>query len=248
MERSLIFLKDLSNEELEPIVALMKNRWTDELTEEAKNNPKDNIEEFIKELKLYAGNTIANIFRGEGITYREMLQDVCKKQKVKFTKYISTENLGYKIIEQVFATTIDKMTKEEKEQFIKSLKEHMSEEDYKELLKEATNKGGLYALSGNALAMLLFKSAGFGAYTFAATAVTYVFHLLGRTAPYWLVFGGTATIVKTISGILFGPIGWTLFGIWGVINIAAPATRVTVPAVIYIESMRIIKKQKLAMI
>ena len=42
MERSLTFLKDLSNEELEPIVALMKDRWTDELTEEAKNNPKDN--------------------------------------------------------------------------------------------------------------------------------------------------------------------------------------------------------------
>ena len=245
MERNLSFLKELSNEELEPIVALMKDRWTDELTEEAKNTPKEHLNEILGELLKYAGNTIANIFRGDkGVSYREALEDVCKKQKVKFTKYISTENLGYKLIEQIFTTTIDNMSKEEKQEFINSLKESMGEEDFNDLAKEAAKKGGLYALSGNALAMILFKSAGFGAYTFAATAVTYVFHLLGRTAPYWLVFGGTATIVKTVSGILFGPIGWTLFGIWGAINIASPATRVTVPAIIYIESMRIMKNQK----
>jgi len=52
-----------------------------------------------------------------------------------------------------------------------------------------------------------------------------------------LSFGANAMLTKTMS-ILTGPIGWVVTGLWTVIDIAGPAYRVTIPAVIEIAALR----------
>lgn len=237
----LIFLQEFSDEDLMPLVNIMRNRLTNQLPDDVVEHPRVYLSQIINELEKYAGNTLMNIFRGgKGVSYREMLEDVCKKQNIEIENNMSVDRMGYALVEHTFETALNNMTVAQKEEFFNSLEETMGKEDYEKLLKEAGGKAGLWALSGNALTMLLVKSAGFGLYKISAIIVFGLFHSLGYSVPHWLAFGGLATIIKTGTGFLFGPIVWTILGIWGTINIASPATRVTVPATLYIESMRIV--------
>lgn len=244
MEKELEFLKNLSNEQLQPIVKLMKDRITDELSEEAKTNPKENIEEITNELKKYAGNTIVNIFRGEGISYREALEDVCKKQKVKFNENVPTEILGEALIEKVISDSFDKMNDKEKENFLEELKENIGEKEFEKFLKGVGGSKGFLALSGNMILKLLVKKAGIGLYYWAVQITVWIFHtILKQAAPKWLVFG-LPLVMKRAFGALFGPIAWVVLTAWTIVDIASPAYRVTIPVILYIEAIRIIEKEQ----
>ncbi len=52
---------------------------------------------------------------------------------------------------------------------------------------------------------------------------------------------GKVAFKKTL-GILAGPVGWIITGVWTAIDIAGPAYRVTVPACVLIAALRL--KQK----
>ncbi len=49
---------------------------------------------------------------------------------------------------------------------------------------------------------------------------------------------GKVALKKTL-GILAGPIGWVITGVWTAINIAGPAYRVTVPACIVVATLHL---------
>lgn len=57
--------------------------------------------------------------------------------------------------------------------------------------------------------------------------------LIGRG----LSIAGNAALTRTMT-ILTGPIGWAITGLWTAIDIAGPAFRVTIPAVIQIAYLR----------
>jgi uncharacterized protein YaaW (UPF0174 family) len=57
--------------------------------------------------------------------------------------------------------------------------------------------------------------------------------LIGRG----LSFAGNAALTRTMA-VLTGPIGWAITGIWTAIDIASPAYRVTIPAVIQVAALR----------
>jgi uncharacterized protein YaaW (UPF0174 family) len=40
------------------------------------------------EIQLFGGDTVANLFRGKGVMYREVLEDVAKKTVSIFTKIL----------------------------------------------------------------------------------------------------------------------------------------------------------------
>ena len=52
-----------------------------------------------------------------------------------------------------------------------------------------------------------------------------------------LTIAANAALTKWLS-VLAGPIGWAVTALWTVIDIAGPAYRVTIPAVIQIAYMR----------
>lgn len=63
--------------------------------------------------------------------------------------------------------------------------------------------------------------------------------LIGRGLP--LV--GNVILVR-IANILTGPIGWVITGLWTAIDIAGPAYRVTIPAVIQIAYLRTLSENR----
>lgn len=232
MDKDLIFLRNADGSDLKVLVDYLtktkdgENRFTEELTmtENYKKYYPDQLqlmaEDIAEELQLYGGNTFMNILRGHGVEYRELLIDVCKKMDVNFNSKASVEMIEYNLLQKILLDSLD----------------NMSTEDMKKLLDEMNipNQGfGKQAFI--AALQMAIKRGGFSSYKMAVIVANAVSRaLLGRG----LTIASNATLTRWLS-ILSGPIGWTVTAIWTAIDIAGPAYRVTIPAVVQVAYMRI---------
>lgn len=93
-------------------------RLTQTLTIDAKYiefypDHKKYLNRILEELRLFGGNTIANIFRGStGVCYREILCDVCEHLKVNFNKNARIELIEDAFLQKILIDTIEKMSDE----------------------------------------------------------------------------------------------------------------------------------------
>ena len=178
------------------------------------------VEDIADELQLYGGNTFANIIRGfHGVEYKEILIDVCNKLKVPFNK-----NSDVEVIELCLLQTI----------LINSL-EDMSEEELSKLISEMNIPNqGVGKQTMIAAIQIAIKSGGFSSYKLAVIVANAICKaLLGRG----LSVAANAALTRWLS-IFAGPIGWTAVAIWTAIDIAGPAYRITIPAVIQVAYIR----------
>ena len=232
MDNDLIFLRNAENSDLKVLVDYLtkrkdgETRLTEELTmtENYKKYYPDQLqlmaEDIAEELQLYGGNTFMNILRGHGVEYRELLIGVCKKMDVNFNKKASIEMIEYNLLQKILLDSL----------------ENMSTEEMKKLLDEMNipNQGfGKQAFI--AALQMTIKRGGFTAYKIAVIVANAVSKaLLGRG----LTLASNAALTRWLS-VFAGPIGWSVTAIWTAIDIAGPAYRVTIPAVVQIAYMRI---------
>lgn len=231
------FLDSLSSEELNDLVYLLthdkdgERRLTESLTQEdnyKKHYPdhKQYWKEIAAEIQCFGGNTFANMFRGGGVSYKEVLCDVCDKMKVNYNKDSSTKKIEQNLLMKILEDALEKMSPEEIEKL------------GKELGLENTAK--LTPQSLTAIFLAVFRAGGFKSYQLTLIIVNAVLKvLIGRGLP--LV--GNVILVR-IANILTGPIGWVITGLWTAIDIAGPAYRVTIPAVIQIAYLRTLSENR----
>jgi hypothetical protein len=93
-DRDLKFLADCKNEDLKTLVDMMTHdkdgnvRFSERLTDTdaylqcCPYKLQNMCQDIAGELQRFGGNIIANLYRGEGVCYRTILKDVCKKMKV----------------------------------------------------------------------------------------------------------------------------------------------------------------------
>lgn len=172
-----------------------------------------------EELRRFGGNSLANVIRGEGVAYREVVCDVARHVKAEFSPKSEIGIIELAIIHAVMKQSFEKM----------------SEQERADLFAEF---GARYTTGSAPAAMGLLqaaiKASGFGPFKLAAVVANAVSKaLLGRG----LSFGATATLMRGISTFA-GPIGWALTAIWTVFELGSPAYRVTLPCVIQIAYMR----------
>lgn len=172
------------------------------------------------ELQHYGGNTIANMLRNYGVLYREILEDVAKRQKINFNSNNSTALIEQYLLQAIMEKAIDKMSEEELRQF---------------LLEMNGGRGIGSKQAMTAVAITLIRSSGFTPYK---TAVIVANALSRAIFKRGLSFVGNQFLNKSIS-IFSGPVGWAITGIWAIFDIASPAYRVTVPCVLHIAYMRL---------
>ena len=232
MDKDLIFLRNADGSDLKVLVDYLtktkdgENRFTEELTmtENYKKYYPDQLqlmaEDIAEELQLYGGNTFMNILRGHGVEYRELLIDVCKKMKVNFNSNASVEMIEYNLLQKILLDSLD----------------NMSTEDMKKLLDEMNIPNqGLGKQAFIAALQMAIKRGGFSSYKMAVIVANAVSRaLLGRG----LTIASNAALARWLSSFS-GPIGWTVTAIWTAIDIAGPAYRVTIPAVVQVAYMRI---------
>lgn len=189
------------------------------------SSTRSDAEIIISYLCRMGSNDIASLFRkGEGVSYDEVVYDVAKKLGVKdASKDNSAEKNENLIIAKAFADAYDKMTAEEKEDLLKSLN------------IEGTSNEIPFAASGAIVAQILLKKyGGFAVYKISLIVANFVSRaLLGKG----LTFAVNAALTRGIGAFL-GPIGWAVTGVWLAAELAGPAYRKTVPAIIHLAMLR----------
>jgi uncharacterized protein YaaW (UPF0174 family)/GTPase SAR1 family protein len=171
-------------------------------------------------LRKMGSNDIATLFRGGGVEYDEVVLDVGKKLKAKVRSNASVEKNEEAILWKLFEGALEKMSEKEKRELFKSM--GMKERDFP--------TGSASAI----VSQLIANYSGFAIYRTSLIVANMVSRaLLGQG----LAFATNAALTRSI-GVILGPIGWIASGLWLAIDIAGPAFRKTVPAVIHVAMLR----------
>lgn len=224
-------IENADDNDLLPLVEYMRKKLSNNIDTNGKyllhpNNPTMYTDLIADEIRRFGGNTFANILRGEGVAYKEIVCDVAKKLKVKFNKNSSIEKIEQKIILKIFADALDKMSSEERKEVLDDI--------------NASIKSEKLPL-GSSSAMIiqaLIKMGGFAPYQMAVIVANSIARAVLGSG---LSLATNAAITKGLS-IFVGPIGWVISGIWMTIDIAGPSYKTTIPCVVHIAMLR--QKQK----
>jgi len=177
-----------------------------------------------KQLSYFGSNDIAYLVRGlEGVAYPEILRDVCDKLGV--APYPGES-------EQAVVANEQRLL----QKFFEQVWEQMSEDERKELMRSMNMATFDVHVGGAAAAAAIATGwvSGFGAYKLAVIVANFIARaLLGRG----LTFAANAALTRAL-GLVLGPVGWIASGAWLVADIASPAARKTVPAVLQVAALR----------
>jgi len=231
-DEDLDFIQHLKSSDLNVLVETLiydkdgEKRYSEELSES--DNYKQYHPEHIKywkdvieELQRFGGNSFVNLLRlGEGVLYKEILNDVCDKLKVNYNENSSVERIETNLLMKILEDALEKMSDEERKELTKSI--------------GLKNTQGFSAQAMTGMFQAIFRAGGFKSYQLTVIIVNTILKaLIGRG----LSLGANAALTRTMA-ILTGPIGWVITGLWTAIDIAGPAYRVTIPAVIEVVALR----------
>lgn len=178
-------------------------------------------------LREMGSNDIATFFRGKGVDYEEVLLDVGKKLKASVDEKASCEENEQAIINKVFEDSLNEMSENEKRELFKFL-------GVKEYSYDAAGPAAVLS------AQIIANLSGFATYKMSMIVANMVARaMLGQG----LSLATNAAIARGVA-VFAGPVGWIASGVWLAIDIAGPAFRKTVPAVIHVAMLRQLIKKK----
>ena len=236
-------LKKCSNEDLDTLVQYITQKGSisetlsvSQVYMQHKPDHTKYVNEIIDEIQCFGGDSFANMARGRGVKYREIVEDVAKKMGVKFNDQMSTHEIEQSLIAYVIQQAWGKMKEEERIEFLENANVNIDNLSDKE--KEILIKGNFDLLKGLVLAIpfmqLLIRVTGFQAYQVAVIVANVVSKaLLG----HGLAFAGNAALVRGMA-VFAGPVGWLISGLLMLPLISGPAYRVTIPCVLHIAMLR----------
>jgi len=170
------------------------------------------------ELQHFGGDTLVNLFRGNGVTYKEILTDVCKKLSVKTDFSAEVVDIEQALLAKLFSDSWEKM----------------SEEERKKIRSELKIDGNLASSAALTSIIAAIRLGGFMSYQVAMIVANAVARtVLGRG----LTLAANAGLARMI-GVFAGPIGIAITALLTIPAISGPAFRVTLPAVVQIAAMR----------
>ena len=179
------------------------------------------VPDIVDELEHYGANTVMTLLRGgNGVGYRTILHDVAKRLKVSYNKHTSDENLERYILQKLFDDVAAKMSEEDLRALAESMKIRLTSGYSKQAIIAAIQ--------------IVIRRGGFQSYIWIVVVANAISHvLLGRGLSLAL----NALLMRVTSAFV-NPIAIALNILWTAIDIAGPAYRVTIPAVIQIAYIR----------
>ena len=168
--------------------------------------------EIAEELRKFGSNTVMTICRkGEADSYETIVRRVCKKMGVNVNDSDNTLAMERELLTTICEQTTSKLSDEE--------------------LRKLADKAGIPHKSLNHQMLVSTILFAIRRNTYLLTEMIY--YVTSRIAS---MLGMSA--VGRYLGMAAGPIGWTLLAGWTLSDIASPAYRVMIPAVIMTASMR----------
>lgn len=176
--------------------------------------------ELSEELRKFGSNTVKTFCRkGEADSYETIVRRVCKRMGIKVNDSDTTRIMEIELLTTICEQTTSRLSDEE----LRNLADKAGI-PHKNLNHQMLVTAILFAIRRNAY--LLTEMIYFVTSRIASM-------LLGR----WIGMMGMSTVGRYL-GMAAGPIGWTLLAGWTISDIASPAYRVMIPAVIMVASMR----------
>ena len=219
-----------SNDDLHPLVEyILKASMTETLSINAlyeRHSPDHTKyhQDILDEIKSFGGNTYANLWRGGGPDYFEVVCDVAKKFKIKKPEVYTLEDLESKIIITILKDAFESTEGKERTEIEAALKEAgLNKKDFSSLL------------SGASLASIV--GANLAGFAFYRVSVIVANAVAKQVLGHGLRIGTNVALTRGLA-VFTGPIGWVITGLWTAFDIAGPAYRVTVPCVIHIAMLR----------
>ena len=120
-DKDLEFLSKISSKEMMPLVELITKEKNQNLD---KRDPHDPAywTYIAEQIQLYGGNTFINIFRlGDGVLYREILEDICNKFEVKYKKSDLVSEIEDRLIKKSFFVAWEKLDPAQKRKILASV-------------------------------------------------------------------------------------------------------------------------------
>ena len=224
-------LGQCSNEELQLLVSILTidprdgdTRWTESLTGSAEYRtlaPQHRLywPLIAAELQRYGANTLMSLARlGQGVLYREILDDVCQKLDVNYNQKSATESIELALLMKVLEKSLNTMTPDVLGAFSRTLQLDLTNPTQQLILiavQAAIRTSSLAALE---LATVLSAS---------------VINSLGGIATW-----GTVAVASRVLSVIAGPVAIALSSAWMISDITGPAYRVTIPACIIVAWLR----------
>lgn len=221
LKYDLEILKIMTHDELQVIVDLILDKWSERLSKypNFKEDYTKYSAEIGNELLLFGGNSFVNAVRGHGVTYEELLTDVCKQMDVDYGFFDKVKDKETLLCAKINDDAMKQMEESEKQR----LKE-IEESGLSNFIISWYTDKLIFTIAEPVLLPYLESVAIAGAVATTATGIT-----LTITA---------GTIVKKALGLLSKPFTWAVTGMFTAYNVSGPAYKVTVPAVIYIAAIR----------
>lgn len=176
--------------------------------------------EIADELRKFGSNTVKTFCRkGEADSYETIVRRVCKRMGVKVNDSDSTRIMEMELLTTICEQTTSKLSDEE--------------------LRNLADKAGIPHKSLNH--QMLVTAILFAIRRNSYLLTEMIYYVTSRIASMllgrWIGMMGMSTVGRYL-GMAAGPIGWTLLAGWTISDIASPAYRVMIPAVIMVASMR----------
>lgn len=231
-DKDLAFLATCKNEELRTLCDILTYNSKGEfrLSEQLSNSDayiccypdRMNLmsREIGEELRKFGSNTVKTLCRkGEADSYETIVRRVCKRMKIKVGSDDSTETMERELLTTLCEQTTNKMSDDELRGFADK-----AGIPHKRLNKQMLVYAVLFAIRRNTylLTEMIY---------YITTSIADM--LLGR----WIAMMSMGTVGRYL-GMAAGPIGWAALAGWTISDIASPAYRVMIPAVIMVASMR----------
>ena len=232
VDKDLMFLETCPNEDLRTLCDILtyndkgEVRFSEELTNAdsyIKYYPERMTllaKEIADELRKFGSNTVKTFCKkGEADSYETIVRRVCKRMRVKVNDSDNTQEMEHELLTSICEQATAKMSDEE--------------------LRYLADKAGIPHKSLNHQMLVTAILFAIRRNTYLLTEMIYYVTsriasmLLGR----WISMMGMSAVSRYL-GMAAGPIGWTILAGWTLSDIASPAYRVMIPAVIMVASMR----------
>lgn len=233
VDSNLIFLQNCTNEDLRSLCDILTHnhkgevRLSEQLTysDSYKRCYPDNMQEMwsaiAEELQRFGGNTFANMLRGgTGASYDSIVRDVCKKMKVNLHSPVSVEEAEQLLLMKYCEKAIGMMDLN--------------------LLRELSAEIGVEPKNYNQqmLAATILIALRHSSNKLLGIVVDYIGANIGRILTGRGLYYAAGGVLSRVLGLLTGPVGWVITAGWFALDIASPAYRVTIPAVLMVACMR----------
>lgn len=194
------------------------------------------VNEIIHELQLFGGDSIVNLFRRHGVSYREILTDVCDKLNIRYKKTDSIPAIELELLRSVAFDSIDNYKEEAindvLEEFGIKVNSDMGMDEKKDCVKELINNPSTrlkayhtFISQGSCSADNYNQQFGWDALKSLGVAGGFVANQLLKKGVGYIVPG-----VQILLGL------WTISDLTRMVT--GPAFRVTAPSVLLIGVLR----------